>query len=257
MTGGETSDAPPDAAVIRRWDAALATVAARELADRGVDEPADVRVEGQALWAYYGPIQVLLNGWSADVADEDGLFAFIDRWIAFERTAGTDHFIERDHQFVADWRAQIPARLAIARAALDIVMLDVTRTTSVQPSWQLAVHEDEPVPMSVPGRSGIWITTGPFKPEERRPLILPELWIGVGEPNRYRPIPEDLDDLSDAISFMAREMSEWVIEEIHQIWPECPRHGHIAKPGGRDGPSWTCPTDGLVIAAIGKLGASA
>jgi hypothetical protein len=254
MTRGEESDAPPEAAVIRRWEAALAAVAAQELADRGVDEPADVRVEGHALWAYYGPIQVLLNGWSADVVDEDGLFAFTDRWIAFERTAGTDHFIERDHQFVADWRARVPARLAVAQAALDVVMLDVARTTSTQPDWQLAVHEDEPAPISLPAQPGLWITTGPFEPVRRQPLILPELWIGVGEPNRYRPVPEDLDDPSDAINFMATEMSEWVIEEIHQIWPECPRHGHPAEAGGPDGTSWTCPTDGSAIAPIGKLG---
>lgn len=39
MGGGDALDMPLDAAVIRRWKTALVAVAARELADRGVDEP--------------------------------------------------------------------------------------------------------------------------------------------------------------------------------------------------------------------------
>lgn len=109
MTAGNGSDMPPDAAMIRRWETALAAVAARERADRGVDEPTDVRVQSNSLWARYGPIQVPVTGPYADVFDEDGTIG--------ARASG----------------------FGCRNARCQPNDLD-------DPKWQLNVHEDEPVP---------------------------------------------------------------------------------------------------------------
>lgn len=62
------------------------------------------------------------------------------------------------------------------------------------------------------------------------------------------------------IAAMADQVQEWAIEELQLSnrtnWPPCPRHPTTHPLGAttwRGEAVWACPTDGVVIVAVGSL----
>ena len=58
----------------------------------------------------------------------------------------------------------------------------------------------------------------------------------------------------EAVVFLADLVQDDVIERCWQPWPECPGHGHPARPRVRGNrPEWVCPRTGALLAEIGHL----
>jgi len=99
----------PTADDIRRWQRALDAVAEREWTERVVVEPVRARSRrGHALRAFRRAADSDRRG--LRVTDELELFGQIDWWVAFERRGDPPpRVLDRDHEFIAQLRAQLPA----------------------------------------------------------------------------------------------------------------------------------------------------
>jgi hypothetical protein len=93
---------------------------------------------------------------------------------------------------------------------------------------------------------------GLFK-EPRLHFSLDETGLGTIDDVRDEDVEEwlarTIDDLQD----------QWLHEEIWGGWPTCPTHGshplEVAVDGDTRLASWTCPSDGSMIAEVGSLSA--
>ncbi|MGN6473128.1 MAG: hypothetical protein ACTHK4_05705 [Mycobacteriales bacterium] len=246
---------------VERWITALARVATRERDDRGLDETWSVTYEYGSLWANYSRLRVPVAGPHPDVADEAELFEVIDRWVAFELINRADQLIDRDREYIAWYRAQLPAQRALWEQAAERVFRDVEATTATRWEWELVLHEDEPDwPRRDPDdeRQGVFVTAiSSEMPEEppRRPLLLPDLWLH--DARGARVYLGEAADLDQAVNRLAGEVQELIIEELWRAWPRCPEHEHPLELDGPPATTWTCPTTGQAIAEVGELGARA
>ena len=128
-----------------RWTAALADVAARLRAERGLQDRWSVTSEYGRLCANYGVLRVSVDGENPDVRDPAELLEDIDTWVAVEREGGPGRVLERDREFIASWRAQLPVAQRLWEEAARLVFADVEATTAVRMDWRVSVHEDEEV----------------------------------------------------------------------------------------------------------------
>jgi hypothetical protein len=256
MHEGEASAASwPDQAHVQRWTAALERIAARERADRGIDEPTSVVFEFGVLSVVYGDFRYAISGTEA-IDDEDELFREIDYWIAFERNNGLDfdELLDRDHAVIDAWRERLPSLQDAWQEAADRVCGDVRRTTPLDWNPTVSVRETtEWFPPITAARQAVarqWVSIAPAGAIRQRRLLLPDFWLSF---DRYGTnLPTDLRDVDDMTWHLAHRIQEWVIEEqdVWGAWPQCPDHGHHLDPWGDE---WVCPTTRQVRSKIGEF----
>jgi hypothetical protein len=96
----------PDPGEVARWRQALTAIAEREGHERGVDEPAAIRVDHGDLMADYGPVKFLVastRNIAGQLPDERELFESIDAWVAFDRPEGAGVLLPRDQTTIDAW----------------------------------------------------------------------------------------------------------------------------------------------------------
>ena len=247
----------PDQDAWDRWHQALAAAAERLHDERGIADPWQLAVGWEVLWAEYGDLSLRVAGVGADLGGPDDLFDEIDRWAAWDRPAGPGRVLDRDRQVMAAWRVRLPELQQFWEGVARRVFRDVEATTDLVPTWEVVVHEDETVwpGLPYPGTGGVaWLNPdGDTHELPRRPLDFPEVWLET--PHTHRQLP-DLTDEDEAISHLADELQDDVIEEVHGAWPQCPRHPHPLSVGDTDDgrPAWVCPDAPDVTVPIGELG---
>ncbi len=261
MTGSddEVGGTWPDRGEWKRWRDALAETARRLQEERGVEEPWRLTVDRGALWAEYGDLRLRVAGGDVVLIDPDDLWAEVDHWAAFERTAGPGRVLDRDRHAMAEWRQRLPAMQQFWLEVARLVFRDVEATTNLRPRWNVVVHEDEAGWPAIRNGIGAGGAVGGIvhedllvSPPGRRPLDFPQVWIETDCTGRSLP---DMDDEALAIGYLAEMVQEDVIEEIHGAWPPCPRHAHPLDVHYSDTarPTWTCPGAPDLEVAIGEL----
>jgi hypothetical protein len=223
-------------------------------AERGVEEPTKLTAGYGALWASFGRCRLRVAGPHADVVDEARLFEEIDRWVAFERSAGPGIVLDRDLAVIEEWRARLPLAQAVWEEAAALVFHDVEATTSLRWTWRITVHDDEEAFPDLPeGVSGVFfaeVRPADWEPP-RRKLALPELWLETDSFGIRLPEP---DGSADAVAHVADRVQDEVMEEIVTTWPPCPGHQHPLAVGGDDTLAlWVCPGEGALSVPIGSL----
>jgi hypothetical protein len=243
-----------DAEESARWARAVEEIARRERIERGVNEPYSVTSEFGALWVNYGALRVRVAG-GEEVWSEKDLYEHVDRWVAFERNGGAWELLDRDREFMDQWRAGLPEEQALWQEAAVKVFRDIQSTTNLRWTGRVAIHGDQEIwPLPPPGsRAGIWIRPGgevDWKSGRRR-LLLPQLWL---DSEQWRTLlPRGVVNLPDAIAKVVNQVQDKVMDEAFTIWPPCPEHGHPLMVVRSPRPAWVCPATRDEIAAVGEL----
>jgi hypothetical protein len=248
-----------------RWIQAIESIAERERQDRGVDKAASVTSSHGHLWARYGKLRVTVAGPTADIHNETELFEYVDRWVAFQLIDDASRLLERDRDYIAQWRARLSAERHIWERAAAVVFADVDPTMSGYQHWRIelvederywprAHHEGDDVEVSHRSSHTMYFTPPGWEAPEptRRPLLLPHLALHIdsNSTNLFVGSPKRPLTTEAAIETIAEWLQDAIIEDTRHAWPRCPRHEH---PLDLDGTTWTCPTDDAPVAEVGHL----
>lgn len=125
------------------------------------------------------------------------------------------------------------------------VLRDAEATTDLDLAWRFELLTTEPVP----GPPGLTLWFGDDGPGERA-VDPPRLQLRL--PRTWFELP-DLDDVDEAVLFLADRLQDHVVEELHGGWPTCPGHTHPMQPSR--GAVWRCPAGPERVVDIGALGA--
>lgn len=261
LADGGRGETWPDRDEWNRWHRALSDVARRLRDERGVEDPWRLTVDPDVLMAEYGELRLRVAGDHPDLHDPRELFD-VDSWVAFQRTAGPGRALDRDRRAMARWRRRLPAMQTFWEGVARRLFRDIEATTDLDPGWRIVVHHDEParpgLPPVVSGTDvggvvgGIAEVDGP--PWGRRPLAFPEVWLETAYTGRQLP---GMTDEAEALGYLAGELQDDIIEQVHGAWPQCPVHAHPLAGGTQAGrPVWQCPTSSYVVAAVGELGST-
>jgi hypothetical protein len=262
---GTAASAWPDPAEAARWFHALERIAAQQRTERGVDKPTTVTNGYGSLWANYGRLRIRVAGAHAQLDDEADLFEFIDRWIAFELHDSEDALLDRDREYIAQWRARLPAAQEVWEQAAERVFADLDPSIIGGQDWRIVVEEDEldrprwlidddyqgSYSAHVRYPAG-WKRTEPV----RRPLLLPHLALktGTSGTNLLQGISrEGAVDIDDAVAHLAEWLQEEIIDDTSAAWPKCPDHEHPLTLAGPQCTTWTCPATDRAVAEVGHL----
>jgi hypothetical protein len=262
---GEPTSAWPDPAEAARWVRALDRIAAQQRTERGVDKPTTITNGYGSLWANFGRLRIRVAGEHAEVRDEAELFEVIDRWIAFELLNSEDALLDRDREYMAQWRARLPAEQEDWEHAAERVFADLDPDITAQQNWRIVVEEDEldrPRRLpddDCPGNYSAhvrypagWQRTEPA----RRPLLLPRLALKTetsGTGLLQGISQEGAGSIDDAVAYLAGWLQEEIIDVTSTAWPKCPDHEHPLTLAGPNGTTWTCPATDLAVAEVGHL----
>jgi hypothetical protein len=262
---GRPASAWPDPAEAAEWVNALARIAVQQSTERGVDKPTSVTNGYGSLWANYGRRRIQVAGADAEVRDEAELFELIDRWIAFELLDSEDALLDRDREYVAQWRARLPTEQAVWERAAERVFSDLDPSLVAGQDWRIVVEEDEldrprrlidddyQASYSVHVRYPAgWQRSKPV----RRRLLLPRLALktATSGTNLFRGIrPEGASSIDDAVAYLAEWLQDEIIEDTSAAWPKCPDHEHPLTLAGPHSTTWTCPATDLAVAEVGHL----
>lgn len=256
----------PDREEWTRWHDALAAAAERLRDERGIADPWHLTVDEGALLVEYGNRRLRVAGEGAELRGPEDLVEELDDWALLHRVDGPGRLLDRDRRAMAEWRERLPALQRFWDDVARHVFRDVEATTDLVPAWRIVVREDEEV-FSFPRLPGD-VTSGMvsvlgivFDDEgdgdlprlERRPLLFPQVWLESPLTHRYLPA---LTDEADAIGYLAGELQDDIIEEIHGAWPQCPRHPHPLDVAWTDDdrPVWQCATTPDITVDVGRLG---
>lgn len=254
----------PDPAEAARWVHALERVAARERTERSVDKPTSVTNGYGSLWANYGGLRLRVAGAYAEVRDEADLFEIIDRWIAFELLDSEDALLDRDREYMAQWRARLPAEQELWEQAAERVFADLDPAISIGQDWRIVVEEDE---LDRPRRvidhdsqgnysAHVRYPAGWKRPEPvRRRLLLPRLALRTSTcgTNLLFAVGQEAANIDGAVAHLAEWLQDEVIEDTLTAWPKCPDHEHPLTLAGPHDTTWTCPATDRAVAEVGHL----
>jgi hypothetical protein len=237
------------------WRAALDRVAHRIAQERGVRDDVDVSsAHEEILWVRYGGLELRVDPHGAVVIDEADLFEQVDEWVAFDRPDGPGRVLQRDRDRVERYRQDLLVMRDRYHVAARLVFADVASSTTLNPRWEIVLHNRPPLPyFPVSSPPGLHPPPPAQLTEESRdqlPDPVLTLICAVGDFDLH----DDADTELRALFNMVDAVQDALIEEVHGAWPPCPAHGHpLEVEDGSDGVAvWACPR-GAPTVPVGQL----